>query len=170
MKQLRLALKADRIYLKKIQRIAKMELRDESWLQELESLHARRDIRALNSTALLQSSQKIALDNNIDNQAVRSRCVEVKIRALRTLVAYQKTHKFLKNYIPAKFASLLKDMGGTAAERKAILEYVLNDITDLIERLEHVVNIADIIIEDCDQAGWTLNRINTMLEQKSREK
>ena len=170
MKNLKLALKEDQIYLRKMQRITRMELKDESWLEELERLHAARDIRSLNSRALLQSSQKIAIDNNIDNQSVRSRCVEIKIRALKQLVAYQNTMKFLKKYIPAKFAKAIKSHGGTMTERKAIVDYLLNDLSELIDRLDHVVHICDVIIEDCDAAGYMLLRVGSMLDQRSRDK
>ena len=107
LKQLKESLKEDPIYSKKIKRVLRMEMRDESWLEELERLHATRDIRALNSTGLLQSSQKIAIDNNIDNQSVRSRCVEIKIRCLKQLLVFKNTHKFLRKYIPAKYAKRL---------------------------------------------------------------
>ena len=168
-KKFKLLLREDPIYSKKIKRILRMEMRDDNWLEELERLHAARDIRALNSTSLLQSSQKIALDNNIDNQSVRSRCVEIKIRALKQLLIFKNTQKFFKRYIPARYAKELK-VFGSITERKMIVEYLVENLTDLIDRLEHVVHICDVVIEDCDQAGYTLMRINTMLEQKSRDK
>ncbi len=170
MKSIKLALREDKVYVQKMKRISRMPVNDEAWLAELESLHARRDIRALNSTALLQSSQKIAIDNNIDNQMVRSRCVEIKIKALKQLLVFKNTMDFFRKYIPAKFAASLKAMSGTVTERKATVDYILNNLDDLIERLEHVVHIADVIIEDCDQAGFTMKRIGDMLEQRSREK
>jgi len=170
MKRLKELLKEDPIYSRSMKRVLRMDMKDESWLEELERLHAARDIRALNSTALLQSSQKVAIDNNIDNQTVRSRCVEIKIRAMKQLVAYENTHKFLKKYIPARFAKTMKSMTGTITERKALVDYLLADLDNLIERLRHVENICNVIIEDCDAAGYTLHRIGTMLEQKSRDR
>ena len=164
------ALKEDQLYMKLVTRINKIEVKDEFMLDELESLHARRDIRALRSEGLLQSSQLIALDNNIDNQSVRSRCVELKIKALRQSVTYTEVIKKLKRYIPVKFNKFLTKQASTVTERKLWVDYVLEPIVSKAERLDHVVHICDVIIEDCDSAGFTLKRINETLEQKSRDK
>ena len=169
MKALKDALKEDKIYKKHMSRILRMEIKDEVWLDELESLHARRDIRALNTTGLLSSSQRIALDNNIDNQAVRSRCVELKMRAMKQEITYTRSLKLLKRYIPARFATALKEYR-TVTERKAVLEYLLGSISEAIDRLKFVTEIANQIIEDCDSAGHTLFRINQLLEQKRKER
>lgn len=170
MKELKLALKEDKIYTRQISKINKIELKDEFWVEELENLHVSRDIRALNSRDLLQNSQAIALNNNINNQAVRSRCVEIKIRALKQLTVFENSRDLLKKYIPAKYSAALKGAASTAHERRDVIDHILFGVSDKIERMAHVVKLCDIIIDDCDQAGWTLNRINVLLDQRSKEK
>lgn len=170
MKDLKALLKDDRIYRRHMDKITNIELKDEAWAEELESLHARRDIRSLNSTALLQSAQKIAIDNNIDNQTVRSRCVEIKLRSLKQYVVFENSKDLLKKYIPAKYGNTLKKTASTAHERKEIVDYILHPIVDRMNRMKHIVDMCDIIINDCDSAGYTLLRINTMLEQRSKDK
>lgn len=170
MKALKDLLKDDKVYRRHMDKINNMELKDESWAEELESLHARRDIRSLNSTALLQSAQKVALDNNMDNQTVRSRCVEIKVRALKQFVVFEKSRDLLRKYIPAKYGSFLKKTASTAHERREVVDYLLFNIADRMNRMKHIVDLCDIIIDDCDQAGWTLNRINTLLDQRSKDR
>ena len=170
MKALKAALKEDSIYQRHFTKILQIELKDEAWAEELESLHARRDIRSLNSSSLLQSAQKVALDNNIDNQTVRSRCVEIKMRAMKQYVVFEKSKDLLRKYIPAKYGKMLKDTASTVHERREVVDYILNSVSDRMARMKHVVDLCDLIIDDCDQAGYTLMRINTLLEQRSKDK
>ena len=167
---LKALLKEDPVFVKKVKAITKMKMKDELWAEEIENLHVSRGIRALNTTALLQSSVHVGIESNIENQAVRSRCVEIKMRALKQILTFEETAKYLKKYIGAKYARQLKKSYGTITERKATIDYALNEIDNLVERLKFVVKIADVVIEDTDAAGYSLHRIGTLLEQKSKDR
>lgn len=162
-------LKEDKVYKKYTKRLSTLKSKDEVWLHELESLHARRGIRALNSNSLLQSSLKITIDSNIDNQAVRSRCVEIKIAALKQLLLLKESIDYLKKYISSKYHSKLQDIGNMT-ERRAYVELLLSPLIKQEERIKMVTKIAEEVIEDCDASGWALSRINSALEMKSKDR
>lgn len=162
-------IKEDKVYLKYTKRLSSLKSKDEVWLHELESLHARRGIRALNSNALLQSSLKISIDSNIDNQAVRSRCVEIKISALKQQLLLRESIEYLKKYISSKYSSKLQSIGNMT-ERKAYVELILSPIIKQEERIKMVTKIADEVIGDCDSAGFALLRINEALNMKSKDR
>lgn len=159
----------DPIVSKYIKKIKSIKSKDEVWLQELESLHARRGIRALNSNQLLHSAAKISIDSNIDNQAVRSRCVEIKIAALKQLLVLNETIDYLKKYISSKYSKKLQAQGNMT-ERKNYIEFIISPLIKQEERIKVVTKIADEIIGDADAAGFALMRINESLNMKSKDR
>lgn len=160
----------DQFVKKRLQRIENISINDERWIEEIENLHVSRGIRALNVTALLESSIYNSIESNIDNQAVRSRCVELKIRALKQVTVIEELTTKLKKYILNKYGNHLKRKYSTLNERKAAVDYIVVDAEQRIDKLKFVVKLCDIVIDDCDSAGYTLMRIGNMLEQKSKDK
>jgi len=169
MASIRDLLKEDKVYLKHTKKLSSLKSKDEVWLTELESLHSRKAIRALNSNSLLQSSLKITIDSNIDNQAIRSRCVEIKISALKQQLVLRESIEYLKKYISSKYSSKLQSVGNMT-ERKGYVELLLAPLIKQEERLKLVTKIADEVIEDADSAGFMLKRINDALEMKSKDR
>lgn len=163
-------LKDDPIYVKNMKRVLKMEMRDEKWSDEISSLHVRRDIRALNSKELLQSAQRRTIDSNVDNQAVRSRCVEIQMMALKQKIIFEEVVSDLRKYLTAKYGGYLKKNYGSAPERRAVIESALSKAVRMIDRLNHIDKLAGLVIADADAAGFTLARIGKVLELKARDK
>lgn len=163
-------LKEDKLFTKKMKQLLNMKSKDETWCDELESLHARRGIRALRSNVLLESSIKVSIDSNIDNQAIRSRCVEIKISALRQQIIIEETVDLLKKYLSSNYSEFLAKKYKTATEKKAAIDYVLSKVSNLEDRLKLVIKLADVVIDDCDSAGYTLHRINEALTMKSKDR
>lgn len=163
-------LKEDKIFNKNMKRLLRLENKDESWSNELESLHARRGIRALQSNALLESSKRISIDSNIDNQAVRSRCVEIKISALRQQLVMEEVITKLRKYLASQYAKFLTKKYKNVNEKRAAIEYVLEPIVRLEHRLKLTIKLADVIIDDTDSAGYTMHRIGEALQMKSKDR
>lgn len=139
----------------------------DTWLDELMTLHASRGMRSLNSTALLSSSQRISIDTNLDNQTVRSRAVEICMRALRQELFVDEQLDYLRKYLHAQYATDLKHEHKTVADRKTAVEHVLNPLISTKKRLASVGKIAELVVSDCDAAGFALKRIGEVLAMKS---
>lgn len=163
-------LREDMLYVKNMRRVLKMQMKDEQWSDEISSLHVRRDIRALNSKELLQSAQRRMIDSNVDNQAVRSRCVEIQMMALKQKIVFEEIVTDLRKYLTAKYGSYLKSKYGSAPERRAVIENSLSKAVRMIDRLDHVIKLAGLVIADSDAAGFTLKRIGDVLEIKARDR
>lgn len=159
----------DKIVRTKVKRILKMESKDEAWIAELTDLQVSRGVGALTVTGLLANSKHESLTSNIDNQRIRSRCSVIKIYALKQVVVIEETLKYLRKYILYKFADELKVYSTLAAKKNAI-ELVLERPAQMLDRLNAVIKIADIVIEDSDQAGFTLKRIGDVLAITARDK
>lgn len=160
----------DKVFTKNMKKLLRIQSKDEAWANELESLHARRGIRALKSNSLLESSQKIAIDSNIDNQAVRSRCVEIKISALRQQIVMDETISLLRKYLGSKYSKYLTTKYKNVTEKRNAIEYVLEPIVRVEDRIKLVIKLADVVIDDCDSAGYTMHRIGEVLNSKSKER
>lgn len=169
-KSLNTVLKDDSFFVKKLNRIKKMKMKDELWVEELESLQVSRGIRSLNTTALLQSSVHNGIESNIDNQTVRSRCTEIKMKAMKQMVALKEAEKTLRSYITHKYNSRLNKLGSSVTERKQLVDFSLHKISIIIEKLEFVIKLADVVIDDCDAAGYTLHRIGILLDSKAKDR
>jgi len=163
-------LQDDPIYTKNMRRVLKMQMKDEQWSDEISSLHVRRDVRALNSKELLQSAQRRMIDSNVDNQAVRSRCVEIQMMALKQKIVFEEIVTDLRKYLTAKYGVYLKKNYGSAPERRAVIESVLSKAVRMTDRLDHVIKLAGLVIEDADASGFTLKRIGDILAIKARDR
>lgn len=163
-------LEDDALYQKKMKQMLRIKNRDEAWADEIESLHARRGVRALKSSAILEDSQRISLDSNIDNQAVRSRCVEIKIAALRQSITMTETIELLEKYLASKYSIFLGKKYKSVGEKKAAVAVALHKVVKVVDRLKLVMKLADAVIDDCDSAGYTLHRIGEVLESKAKER
>jgi hypothetical protein len=155
---------------KHITAITKMPLKDEVWISEIESMQINRGLRSLNTSALLQSSVKIGIDSNLDNQLIRSRCTEIKMKAMKQSVLIEETSAYIKAYVSNKYATSLKKVASTVTERKQFMDYILQPIERIKDKLSFVIKLCDAIIEDCDAAGHTLYRIGLLLDSKAKDK
>lgn len=163
-------LEDDALFTKKMKQMLRIKNKDEVWADEIESLHARRGVRALRTNTILESSQKVSLDSNIDNQAVRSRCVEIKVAAMRQQITLQETVELLEKYLATKYSKYLSSKYKNVTEKKAAIAVVLNPVTKTIDRLKLVMKLADAVIDDCDSAGFTLHRIGEILTDKAKDR
>lgn len=169
-KALRRALRNDVKYMRVVASMVGVDDKVDANIDEMMGLHSKRGIRALNTTALLQSSVHVSIDTTIDNQAVRSRVVELKMRAFQKLLIVDEKLDRLIRYVQAHYAAVLATEAKTLADRKAIVQDQLRDVIKVKKRLEGVMKLADMVIEDCDAAGYSSLRINQMLELKSKDR
>lgn len=163
-------LRDDRTYRRVAKQLLNADEKVEDWMREIMSLHSSRAIRALNTRTLLQSAQKITIDSNLENQAIRSRAVEIKMRCLQQLIVVEKYTKRLKKYIGAQYSDILFELYSSVKERQAEIDHHMSKFIAIQDALNGVVKLADVLIDDLDSAGYTLHRINVVLEMKSRDR
>lgn len=142
----------------------------DDWINEIMSLHSVRGIRALNTTALLQSSVFIAMEANLENQATRSRCVEIQAKAYKQQAILEEKLDLLTKYLMSKYSDELREEYKSITERKTAIATALKQLERIKRRLKNVDKIATMVIGDTDQAGFTLKRIGDLIEIKSRDK
>lgn len=139
-------------------------------MEELMNLHSSRGVRSLDSSRLLSNAQRIAIDSDTDNQAVRSRCVEIKMRAFKRYAVVEEVVEKLRKYILARYSAELGRSAKTLADRRALVEVVIDDVVKIMKDLNNVMKMSDMVIEDCTAAGFTLKRIGDLLALKSHER
>lgn len=168
-KALRVALKNDIKYQRTVKTLLDIDKNVDSWMEEVQSLHVRRGVRALKSTSLLENSQRIAIDTDIDDMVVRARVTEIQMRALEKILLVDENLDRLRKYIRFKYAALMPEKMNMT-DRKALIDDRLHDIVKAKKRLEGVMKMGDLVKEDCDQASYGLKRINDMLIARQKER
>lgn len=168
-KALRIALKNDIKYQRNVKSLLDIDKHVDSWMEEVQSLHVRRGVRALKSTSLLENSQRIAIDTDIDDMVVRARVTEIQMRALEKILLVDENLDRLRKYIRFKYANLMPEKMNMT-DRKALIDDRLHDVVKAKKRLEGVMKMGDLVKEDCDQASYGLKRINDMLIARQKER
>lgn len=168
-KQLKIALKEDNVFRRSMKKFEDIDKDVDKWLDEIQSLHVRRGVRALSTGRLLESAQVIAIDTDIDEMAISSRVTEIKARALRQILTIDETLERLKKYVRFKYATILAGEK-TVTERKAIVEDILHSAIGAKRRLEGVMKMGDLVLDDAKQASYGLSRINAILVARQKER
>lgn len=128
-------------------------------LQELTNLHATKALRTLKTSALLSSVQTKITEIELENGANRSRCVEIKMKVLTVIIECEAVLDAVRKLIQNMFAVEIKESGSTVAERKSAVDSAFMGEVEQLQQLEHVSKLADLVIGDIDQSGWSIRRI-----------
>jgi len=140
----------------KTQKIFKVPL--EKFKDEIFDAHSTRNVRVLvkhadDNTRIVDQLVKA----NLVDQGVRSRLTEIMMTCRRGSAALQEAIKNYKNYASLRFERHLKSFK-TKSERMSALDICLDDLNAFIFEAEHVYNLAELVVKDIDQAGFTLKR------------
>lgn len=166
---LRRALKDDPKFLRNLRTMKDMDKHVEQWLDEIQSLHVRRGVRALQTGKMLESSQRVAIDTDIDEIGVMSRVTEIKSRALRQILIIDENLDKLRKYVRFTYSNVLAGEK-TVTERKALIEDALSTAILSKKRLEGVMKMGDLVLDDAKQASYGLSRINNILVARQKER
>ena len=144
----------------------KVALDTTSMLNELEQLHAAKKIRVVTYKEVVRQGQKTLIKSGLQNQSYRSRCVEIKMKASRQYSVLSEHKDVLYKYILSEHRN--KIPGKTKEERNHYIDNILESANRLIYKLENVIEIADLVIDDCDKAAWVISQIVKTLELSTR--
>lgn len=166
---LRRALKEDTKFRRNLRTMQDMDKNVDVWLDEIQSLHVRRGVRSLETGKMLESSQRVAIDTDIDEMVLMSRVTEIKSRALRQILIIDENLDKLRKYVRFTYSKVLAGEK-TVTERKALIEDALSSATTAKRRLEGVMKMGDLILDDAKQASYGLSRINAILVARQKER
>lgn len=133
-----------------------------SLVSEIKMLHSNRKSRILienssrNTTKLIKA---LAQDS-----AYRSRIVEINVTCREKQEALKDHLDKLKNYLRIKYHNELKTEYKTITDRKAVIDSALFDANARLKEMDRVIKIGDMIMEDIDQTGWSMQRIAKIIE------
>jgi len=134
------------------------DLDTDKFIKELRSVHITRKVRLLNSEEIVKNVVNL-IDALAQNQAVRSRVVEIKMDCVRVSTKLKFKKESLINYIQVKYKEPLKSIKGTQADRNAYLNELFSFTTLTFSRLQVLQEFCDILLNDIDQASWCLKSI-----------
>jgi hypothetical protein len=134
------------------------------FVRELEGLHATRLTRRLKVTDVTQRFQGRFMRAVLQNQATRSRAVEIKMRCFRTQAKLQRHLDDLTKYLMATYAEQLRRAASTKGERENIIKSCYGNATVLLEEMSSAMAIGDLMIADLDQSGWALKHLVDMMQ------
>lgn len=162
--------KEDRIIKKRLRGISEFGKKTDVWLEDLINLQMSLPVKALNTSGLLASAQHMLVDANISTQASRSSSVHIKMLAFKEHLLVKETLNRLRGYILSNYTDELRQISKTITERKAYVDSFLERYRSIENRLDAVVKLADMVIDDATATGFTLKRIQETLEQKVHDK
>lgn len=127
-------------------------------IKEIQTLHVTRTVRLLHSDEIRENNNMV-IDALINNQVTRSRIVEIKLNVSNLDIRIKARIEALTNYLMLTYAEDLKKNYKTQTERKSVVNSMFDFTNKLCAEIETVQKFADLIINDIDQAAWTLKSI-----------
>lgn len=138
-------------------------------LEELKSLLATRKARSLTYKEVVSSTQKALVTAALDNMATRSRVVEVKVQCTEISSTLDDHLGRMVKHLKATYQSQLKASGfKTVQAQDDAVKHLLQDAYTLLRSVERIIKIADILINDIDQTGFSLTLVKNVLEVSTR--
>ncbi len=126
--------------------------------KEIDSLHLTRQIRKLKTEEVLQSFQKKFIEAALQNQAYRSRLVEIKVKCFRVAAKLEEHISMVKAHLGLTYPNALSRYR-TAAERRAAINSVLEEPSTFLTKLDQKDKELETFIKDLDQTSFSLKHI-----------
>jgi len=126
--------------------------------REIDSLHLTRMVRSLKTEEVIQSFQKKFIQAALQNQAFRSRLVEIKVKCFRVSAKLEEHIGVVRSYLSIKYPNGLSKYR-TVAERKQAINSILEEPMTFLSKLELKDRELELIIKDLDAAAWSLKGI-----------
>lgn len=142
----------------------------DKFIDEIQTLHRTRSTRILGAQSA-PSGKKIA-DAAMRDQSTRSRCVEICMEVVRQRNHLAIVMNTVQSYILTEYGKLLYDLGfrSNKAKEEAVLS-LFGAGRRKTEELDTIVEIANMVINDVDQASWAIKSTVAALEvATAREK
>lgn len=137
--------------------------------KEIFSTHVTRDVRSLRPESILQSSAHNIVDVSAEEIRTRSRLTEIKMHCIVEIEDINDILGSLTRYILAKFDRPLKAKFKSITDRKSYVQVLLDRYKQRVRELEVLVQLATLVTDDIQEAGWGLKRItDVVIEANNR--
>ena len=136
---------------------------------EVDKLHAKRLVRSLKTTELVNSFQRKFTDAALQNQAYRSRIIAIKKRCYNVSADLEEHLDTLRGYLRTKYPVSLSEYK-TVADKNAAINSVLEKPIKLLSDLSRMDVGLEMIVKDIDQASWSLKAISEAFAMNSIDK
>ncbi len=137
-------------------------------LDELEDIHRNRKVRKAIGDALFTDRGPKLLNVAIEeNQGHRSRAVEIKMSAARPSSLLEMQVDDTVAYIRTRHRAVLRELKNVA-ERKGTIDSVLAPVVRKLKEYKRVSDYADLVIQDLDQAKWSLQNRKELISIERR--
>ena len=137
----------------------------ESLLNELERLHKSRRVRNLDLKEIVGG--KALEESLLQNQAYRSRAVEIKMLVLRRRLLLEARSLVIGNYIRLSYKEVLSEYK-TIADRSSVIDAILEPVTELANELSRVEEVAELLVDDIDKSAWTIKSLIDAVSLENR--
>jgi hypothetical protein len=135
-------------------------------IEELKTLHATRYVRILTRQEVMHHQQSKIIRAQLQNQAHRSRAVEIKMGCFDTHAELNKHVRALKKYLALRYANYFQ--GVAVRQRDLAIDYIMEPANKVLSDLDNVCKIADLLIGDIDEAKWAIQGVLKTLELSTR--
>lgn len=128
-------------------------------ITELHELHEKRVFRSYKTKEVLGAAQAKLVRASIQEASFRSRAVAIKMECFKVSELLQTDLDATTRYLGTKYADLLAQEFRSVDDRKAAIKHVLEGLHQLARGLKTVMDSADMLIDDIDQSGFSLQRV-----------
>ena len=141
------------------------------YLAKLTNLHNTREIRALKSSNLLNSTNGGAklTDALLENQSKRSRIVNIKKLCYELHAKLDEHIQDAVRYLQTRYSTELKSEYTVLKSRTEAARDVIKPAIRLQTQLGIIIKSSNDIIEDIDKAYWTMRTISEIMQQEKRK-
>ncbi len=126
--------------------------------REIDSLHLTRQVRKLKTEEILMSFQRKFVDAALQNQAYRSRLVEIKVKCFRMSAKLEEHISVVRSHLGITYPNALSKYK-TVSERRAAINSVLEEPMTFLTKLELKDKEIEVLVKDLDAAAWSLKSI-----------
>ena len=126
--------------------------------KEIDQLHLTRKIRTLKTQEVISAFQAKFIEAALQNQAYRSRLVELKVKCFRVSAKLEEHIGVIRSYLATEYPNALKKYR-TVKERRSAIDSVLERPIAFLNKLELKDKELETVIKDLDQCSFSLKHI-----------
>ena len=132
-------------------------------LDELSNMQSSRYVRGLSANDVVADQGKRLNEASLQSIAYRARAVEIKMRVVRVIMQVKDGIDAAQNYVKYTHREAVAAAARTQADRNALVRSLFETQIRKIGRLESIITVADLVIDDLDQCSWGLRRITDVV-------
>lgn len=137
---------------------------------EVTNLHSSRLVRSILVNDVFADQRRKIIEASLQNQSYRSRLVEIKTQIMRVLIDVQEACTKCKKHIGYQYFEAIAAVVRTQADRNSLVDMFFSSVDRKSAELEGLMAIINVIVEDIDQAGWSIKRISDLVAEKHEER